>query len=73
MWSNELEATDAWHEAGGTRVRHKEEGFMEQPKRLQGAMICLKMLPKYQSLKITRGRQMDGMTDKGQKSVKWLI
>lgn len=29
MRSNELEATDAWHEAGGTRVRHKEEGFME--------------------------------------------
>lgn len=70
MQSNELEATDAWDEAGGTGVRHKEDSFMEQPKWPQGAMICQKMLLKYRSLKITRGRQMDGMTDKGQKPVK---
>lgn len=29
MQSNELEATDAWHEAGGISVRHKEDSFME--------------------------------------------
>lgn len=28
MQSNELEATDVWHEAGGTGVRHKEDSFM---------------------------------------------
>lgn len=73
MQSNELEATDVWHEAGGTGVRHKEDSFMVQPRWLQGAMICQKMLPEHSSLKITRGRQMDGMTNKGQKSVERLI
>lgn len=27
MQSNELEATDAWHEAGDTGVRHEEQFY----------------------------------------------
>lgn len=72
MQSSKLEATDAWLEAGGTGVRHKEDSFMEQPKGLQGTMIGWKMLLKYCRLKITRERQMDGMTDKRRKICKMV-
>lgn len=58
-----LQASEACRGAGGTRVGQKEEGFMEQTIRLQGAMISYKMALKDSTYKITRERQMDGMSN----------
>lgn len=42
---------------------HKEDDFVEQPMRLQGTMISWKMALKDSTQKITRERQMDGMSN----------
>lgn len=42
---------------------HKEDGFMDQPIRLQGTMISWKTALKDSTRKITRERQMDGMSN----------
>lgn len=36
MQSNEPKATDAWHGAGDTDVRHKWDSLMEQPREAPG-------------------------------------
>jgi hypothetical protein len=58
-----LQASEACRNAGGTRAAHKEDGFIELIIRPQGTMISCKMALKDGTQKITRERQMDGMSN----------
>lgn len=62
-YTNELQASGAYSDGGGTRVGHKEDGFKEQIIRPLGAVINCKMALKDSTKTITREGQMGGMVN----------
>lgn len=62
-FTNELQASGAYSDGGGTRVGHKEDGFKEQIIRPLGAVINCKMALKDSTEKISREGQMGGMVN----------
>lgn len=62
-YTNELQASGAYSDGGGTSVGHKEDGFKEQIIRPLGAVINCKMALKDSTETITREGQMGGMVN----------
>lgn len=62
-FTNELQASGAYSDGGGTRVGHKEDGFKEQIIRPLGAVINCKMALKDSTETITREGQMGVMVN----------